>query len=360
MPLTLLTKTYIFYKFTGGFYTILGLYSVGVLFASRKIILFNAIIILATTTRIYLYALEHISPEQIGIVKGGYPNHTTALIIATLVFFFTNKFVENAINSANEEAAINKEQNKILLKLIDGIKTSSGQISQASEQLTSISQQISQNANEQAATTEEISASMEEMVATINSNTERADDTGKISKESANEMKQSNEIFLKTLEAVSAISEKISIVTEIAGKTDILSINAAIEAARAGEVGKGFSVVAHEIRKLADKTKVASDEINELSKNGQDISKVAGNKLAKTIPEIIKSAELVSAIVSASKEQQSGAEMINVSIQQLTEITNGNSSASEEMSASAEELSEQAKELNKMLLSFKLKDLQKD
>ena len=167
-------------------------------------------------------------------------------------------------------------------------------------------------------------------------------------------MKKSNEIFIKAIDSVSEISNKIAIITEIADKTDILSINAAIEAAKAGEVGKGFAVVAQEIRKLADRTKMASDDINELSKGGQEISKIAEKKLAKTIPEIIKSAEHVNSIVTASREQRSGIEAINNSIQQLTEITNQNSASSEEMSASAEQLSTQSEQLRNLISIFKI------
>ncbi|MEA3450657.1 MAG: methyl-accepting chemotaxis protein, partial [Bacteroidota bacterium] len=205
-----------------------------------------------------------------------------------------------------------------------------------------------------------IATSMEQILAMINSNTQNAIITGKTSKKTANEMKQSNEIFVKTIKSVSEISKKISIITEIAVKTDILSINAAIEAARAGEAGKGFAVVAHEIRKLADKTKTASDEITKLSQSGQDISKIAGEKLSKTIPEIIKSAELVGNIVSAGKEQQSGVENINTSIQQLTEITNENSASAEEMSSSAEQLSAQAEQLKELISVFKIGNLQNE
>ncbi len=244
--------------------------------------------------------------------------------------------------------------------IILNINDTATAVSDASNQLSSASEKILERANEQAATTEEVATSMEEMLAMINSNTQNAELTGKTSTKSANEMKQSNEIFVQTINSVSEISEKISIISEIADKTDILSINAAIEAARAGESGKGFSVVANEIRKLADKTKIASDEITKLSKNGQDISRIAGEKLKNAIPEIIKSAELVNNIVSAGKEQQSGVENINISVQQLTEITNENSASAEEMASSAEELSAQAKQLKELISVFKIGNLQNE
>ncbi len=101
------------------------------------------------------------------------------------------------------------------------------------------------------------------------------------------------------------------------------------------------------------KTKISSNEIEKISKYGQAISKTAGEKLTKLIPEILKSAEHINAIVLSSKEQQSGIEAINISVQQLTEITNENSASAEEMSASAEELSAQAEQLEELISVFK-------
>ncbi len=344
-------------KYTQGFYLALTIIVISAMFASRKILILNSALFLISTTRVYLFGIEH-SPEEYDTITPGFINYTATLIIITLILYFINKFTENAINASNNDAKIKDKQNKALLKMVAGIKESSEQIFKASEQLSSSSQQISSNANEQAATTEEVASSMEQMLAMINSNTQNAETTGLSSEKSANEMKESNEIFIQTIKSVAEISKKITIISEIADKTDILSINAAIEAARAGEAGKGFAVVAHEIRKLADKTKSASEEINKLSKNGQNISKIAGEKLKNAIPEIIKSAELVNNIVSAGKEQQSGVTNINISVQQLTEITNENSASAEEMSASAEELSAQAEQLKELISVFKIGDLE--
>ena len=248
-------------------------------------------------------------------------------------------------NSINE---INTNFKDVLIK----INNSASSVLDAGNQLSAVSQEISERANVQASTTEEVAAAMEEMVATINSNTENAEYTGKISAESAKKTEVSNRILQQTIETVNEISEKISIISEIADKTDILSINAAIEAARAGDEGKGFAVVANEIRKLADKTKIASEKINELSSTGKNVSQIAGKTLAKLIPDIINSTELVGNIVLASKEQESNVEDINTSIQQLSEITNQNSASAEQMSAAAEELSSQAEQLKQMIGVF--------
>jgi methyl-accepting chemotaxis protein len=269
----------------------------------------------------------------------------------------SDTFDSKHIKREDEFGEILKSSKRLVLslrKIITNINDTATAVSDASNQLSSVSQEISQRASEQASTTEEVASSMEQMLAMINSNTQNAEITGKTSEKSANELKQSNEIFIKTIKSVSEISKKISIISDISFQTNILSLNASIEAARAGNAGKGFAVVAQEVRKLAEKSKTASDEITELSQNGQDISRIAGESLEKVIPEIIKSAKLVGEIVSASREQQSGVEMINTSIQQLTEITNKNSASAEEMSASAEELSAQAEQLKELISIFKI------
>ncbi len=267
---------------------------------------------------------------------------------------------DNSYKKDNEIGNLYKsigKMNKAFTKMITGIDNTATMVLEASKKLNITSQMISERASEQAATTEEVASAMEQMFTIINSNTENAEITGQVSTKSASGMEESNEILVKTIKSVSEISEKIIIISEIADKTDILSINAAIEAARAGQEGRGFGVVAQEIRKLADKTKLASNEINMLSENGKKISKIAGEKLAKVIPELLKSTQLVKDIVMASREQKSGVESINVSVQQLTEITTENLISAEEMSDSSEELLLQAEQLKKLISVFKIDNL---
>jgi len=294
------------YKYTQGFYSIIGLFTMGVLFVSKKyLLILNTLIIIATTTRVYLFAIIQL-PEQKELLRSGYIIHTIVVVGVFIVVYYAIQFVEKTVKKLNEKVTESDEQNKTLLNLVAGIKGSSIQIFNASEQLSTISEQVSQNATEQAATTEEVSASMEQMLAMVEANTVNAELTGETSVKSSEEIKESNEIFIQTIKSISEISQKISIILEIANKTDILSINAAIEAARAGDSGKGFAVVANEIRKLADKTKLASEEITNLSLSGQSISEKAGQKLSELVPLIIKSSELVQKIVVSNAEQQSG------------------------------------------------------
>ena len=340
-------------KLIDGFYFMAGMFTVSVLFGTRKTILINTAIIIITAIRVATFGMEHF-PESYDLFQLALTNYIITIIIIFLVLFFTNQFSEKAIELAMKDAKIKEEQNESLMKMVTGIKQSSYEIFKASDQLSSSSQEISSNANKQAATTEELSSSMQQMLATISSNTEKAVNTERITTKSAKEIKESNEVFLQTIQSVSDISRKTSIITDIAFQTNILSLNASIEAARAGTAGNSFAVVAQEVRNLAEKSKIASEEINEISFDGQNISKVAGKKLEQLIPEIIKSATLVNDIVIASKEQLSGVEMINTSIRQLTSITNENSASAEEMSASAEELSAQAEHLNSLISGFNI------
>ena len=232
--------------------------------------------------------------------------------------------------------------------------SASENVSSGSQELSSSSEQLSQGATEQASSAEEASASMEEMAANIKQNADNAAQTEKIARQSAKDAEASGEAVGRAVGAMRTIAEKISIVQEIARQTDLLALNAAVEAARAGEHGKGFAVVASEVRKLAERSQAAAAEISTLSGQTVSVATEAGDMLNRLVPDIRKTAELVSEISAACREQDIGASQINEAIQQLDKVTQQNAGASEEMSGTSEELAAQAEELQTSIAFFRV------
>ncbi len=241
-----------------------------------------------------------------------------------------------------------------LKEVVGEVSSASDNVASGSQELSSSSQQMSQGATEQASAIEEVSSSMEEMSANISQNSDNAQQTDKIALQAASDAREGGQAVQETVSAMREIAQKISIIEEIARQTNLLALNAAIEAARAGDAGKGFAVVASEVRKLAERSGNAATEISNLSRSSVEIAEKAGTMLAKIVPDIQKTAELVQEINASSQEQTSGADQINKAIQQLDQVIQQNASASEEMASTAEELSSQAEQLQASIGFFKV------
>ncbi|MCP4179261.1 MAG: methyl-accepting chemotaxis protein [bacterium] len=239
--------------------------------------------------------------------------------------------------------------------IVTEIVLAADNVAAGSNEISKNSNQIASGSNEQGSSVEEVSTSMEEMKANIDQNTENAVITEKTSRKAAEDIDSSSKSVIETVEAMKTIAEKITIVTDIAEKTDLLAINAAIEAARAGEHGEGFAVVAAEVRKLAEQSQQAAKEINDLSKNSVRIAEISGDQLVKIVPDIQKTAKLVKEIASAGGEQTSNAEQVNNALQLLSGVTQQNSSNAEELSTGAEELASQAEQMRSVIGFFEIK-----
>ena len=241
-----------------------------------------------------------------------------------------------------------------LRKIVSEVTSASNNVASGSEEMSATAQQLSEGATEQAAAAEESTSSMEEMSSSIQQNADNAKQTDKLAGKAAEDAKTGGTSVAETVTAMKSIAEKIDIIEEIARKTDLLALNAAVEAARAGEHGKGFAVVASEVRKLAERSQTAAAEITKLTRSGVKVAEEAGELLAKLVPDIRKTAELVQEIAAASAEQTTGANQVSKAMQQLDQVIQQNSSASEEMASTAEELSSQAQQLQASIAFFKV------
>ncbi len=264
------------------------------------------------------------------------------------------------LHKKNEMGDISRALSKLLKVLsvtLSEIKSSSLNLYSASASTSEVASNLSSSTSEQSATIEEISASLEEMLATIIENSSNSVETKSVAEKASSKLENGHQAFIKATDSMIQIAEKINIISEIAHLTKLLSLNAAIEAARAGESGRGFAVVADEVRRLAEQSQIAAIEIDEASQSTISIASSSAELLNIIIPEILKTANLVNEIAIASVQQQAGAQIINDSMSQLTEIAQKNSSVSEELSASSEEMRSQAERLNKTISFFKTNNL---
>jgi methyl-accepting chemotaxis protein len=247
-----------------------------------------------------------------------------------------------------------------LRDVVQKIRESAKNFVESSQKFKGTAEQISQGASQQAASVEEVSASMEQMGANIAQNSEHSQITERIVLKSVDNILVSGKALEDTVNSMKTIAERISIIGEIASKTDMLAINASIEAAKAGLNGKGFAVVANEIRKLADLTKKAATEINLISTSSMALAEKSGKLLSEAIPDIKKTAELIQQISASTIEQNSGIVQVNMAIQQLVQVAQQNTSVSEEMTESADELSTQSMNLLETVSFFKIDEKDKE
>lgn len=264
-----------------------------------------------------------------------------------------------------------KKINRGLSELLLQISRSADNVAAGSEQVSSGSQNLAQGTTEQAASVEELTGMMSEISdqAYRNSRDAReASEKAQMVKENATESSRSMQEMVKAMAEISGKSDEIrkivKTIEDFSFQTNILALNAAVEAARAGDRGKGFSVVANEVRSLANQSSAASKSTAALIQsslqaveNGRKIANETDNALSEVVSGIDNVSELLFHITDASSKQFDANRQVTENINLISEVVQTNSATAEECAAASEELASQAQLLKELVSHFKLADL---
>jgi methyl-accepting chemotaxis protein len=297
-----------------------------------------------------------------------------------------HQLMKNSINTVTESL------NKTLHDVSDAVEATAS----ASAEISSSSEEMASGAQEQSSQTAEVAAAMEEMSRTIVETASNATAASEASKDSAtqakegtlkvNESKTGMEKIVISTKATGGIISSLAnktdqigeiaqVIDDIADQTNLLALNAAIEAARAGEQGRGFAVVADEVRKLAERTTKATKEIAETIKAIQGEAKDANvsmqeaeilvndglhlnDEVGKVLTSILDGAENVSnqisQVAAASEEQSATAEQVSTNIEAINNVANESAAGVQQIASASEDLNRLTENLSQLVSKFKI------